>query len=202
LIPPIRASVKIQRDPTPKITEALVALVMRAKTKTDALLAIDGATTEQVKALDCFHVEHADYWLQLTPDWDFVDDDANISVMSGTVKLTGPPAIVERMVAAVKHHLRDKEDDRRVTEIGSLKGGVVMTEKEAYELIEREEAAASLMEDKFNALCAAHDSYCDGDGEQFTTRDKILRELMPARDDWYRAVQRLIRAQKPQRTIN
>ena len=61
-----------------------------------------------------------------------------------------------------------------------------MTEKEAYELIEREEAAASLMEDKYNALCAAHDSYCDGDGDQFMTRDEILIELIPARDDWDR----------------
>jgi hypothetical protein len=71
-----------------------------------------------------------------------------------------------------------------------------MTEKEAYELIEREEAAASLMEDKYNALCAAHDSYCDGDGDQFMTRDEILIELIPARDDWDRISDDLILAQE------
>jgi hypothetical protein len=71
-----------------------------------------------------------------------------------------------------------------------------MTEKEAYELIEREEAAASFMEDRYNALCAAHDNYCDGKGEQFTTRDEILRELHEAREVWDGISTDLIRAQE------
>jgi hypothetical protein len=64
-----------------------------------------------------------------------------------------------------------------------------------YQLIEREEAAASLMEDKYNALCAAHDSYCDGDG-QFMTRDEILLELIPVRDDWDRIMNDLVLAEE------